>query len=112
MNSLRSLSLLLSTWLVHACATATGTYEPLGADHPASPGAPEVAVHDPSAFLRADAPLPDAEAEATGAAAGAYVCPMHEHVSSDQPGDCPECGMQLVPREAAEQAHEEHDHGR
>lgn len=26
-----------------------------------------------------------------------YHCPMHPHVKSDQPGDCPICGMKLVP---------------
>ena len=25
-----------------------------------------------------------------------YVCPMHHEVRSDQPGDCPKCGMHLV----------------
>jgi len=26
-----------------------------------------------------------------------YVCPMHPEVRSEQPGDCPKCGMHLVP---------------
>jgi Ni,Fe-hydrogenase III large subunit len=30
-----------------------------------------------------------------------YVCPMHPEVVSDEPGRCPKCGMDLVPREAA-----------
>ncbi|MGI9264737.1 MAG: efflux RND transporter periplasmic adaptor subunit, partial [Gammaproteobacteria bacterium] len=30
-----------------------------------------------------------------------YVCPMHPQVTSDEPGDCPICGMDLVKREAA-----------
>jgi membrane fusion protein, copper/silver efflux system len=25
-----------------------------------------------------------------------YACPMHPHVTSDHPGSCPICGMQLV----------------
>lgn len=25
-----------------------------------------------------------------------YSCPMHPEVLSDQPGDCPKCGMKLV----------------
>lgn len=27
-----------------------------------------------------------------------YVCPMHSEVSSDKPGKCPKCGMDLVPK--------------
>ncbi len=25
-----------------------------------------------------------------------YTCPMHPEVTSDQPGECPKCGMALV----------------
>ena len=25
-----------------------------------------------------------------------YTCPMHPEVKSDQPGNCPKCGMKLV----------------
>jgi hypothetical protein len=27
-----------------------------------------------------------------------YTCPMHHDVVSSQPGDCPKCGMALVPK--------------
>lgn len=39
----------------------------------------------------------------TAGAAGAYTCPMHPDVRSDQPGKCPQCGMALVgaPKETA-----------
>lgn len=26
-----------------------------------------------------------------------YTCPMHPEVISDTPGDCPKCGMKMVP---------------
>jgi len=30
-------------------------------------------------------------------AAVVYTCPMHPEVKSNQPGKCPQCGMDLVP---------------
>jgi hypothetical protein len=43
---------------------------------------------------------PQAQVEPTmppaGAVVAAYVCPMHPAVTSDAPGKCPECGMDLV----------------
>jgi RND family efflux transporter MFP subunit len=29
-----------------------------------------------------------------------YICPMHPQITSDRPGQCPICGMNLVPKEA------------
>jgi len=41
-----------------------------------------------------------------------YTCPMHPDYISDQPGDCPICGMTLVPVEGAEkEAGHEHAGG-
>lgn len=41
-----------------------------------------------------------------------YVCPMHPDVISDEPGSCPKCGMDLVPREATGSAEQDPDgHG-
>ncbi len=37
-----------------------------------------------------------------------YTCPMHPEVVSDGPGNCPKCGMTLVPREAATSPHVGH----
>jgi len=33
-----------------------------------------------------------------------YTCPMHPEVTSDRPGECPTCGMDLVPAEELEPA--------
>jgi len=41
------------------------------------------------------------KAEETTAAA-TYTCPMHADVKSDKPGECPQCGMDLVPMEEME----------
>lgn len=32
-----------------------------------------------------------------GSEAKLYTCPMHPTYTSDKPGDCPICGMKLVP---------------
>lgn len=34
--------------------------------------------------------------EATSAAGVVYTCPMHPEVTSNKPGKCPKCGMNLV----------------
>jgi hypothetical protein len=111
----RSRSLTFSIpFLLSACATAGGTFAPLGPEHPASVDAPEVAIADPSAVLRAReaafAPEPAPTAAPVEHAQGYFVCPMHPEVASDQPGRCPKCGMKLVARE--EEQHEEQEHDR
>lgn len=41
-----------------------------------------------------------------------YTCTMHPEVIQDEPGTCPKCGMELVPRETRqERGQEGHDHG-
>lgn len=37
-----------------------------------------------------------------------YHCPMHPNYTSDKPGDCPICGMKLVPIEGADAGKPEH----
>jgi len=43
-----------------------------------------------------------------------YTCSMHPNVVQDQPGDCPICGMDLVPMKntqaSAQESHEGHEH--
>ncbi len=81
------------------CA-ARPSAEPLAADHPASPAAPEAAYAPPPEL---DAPGPAAAQAAAPAAAPAasrpmaevYTCPMHPQARSDKPGECPFCGMTL-----------------
>jgi hypothetical protein len=114
MTTPNSLSLSIAACLLPACASASGSFAPLGPDHPANAQATEVPIQDPSAFLRAEegaAPPgmePAPAAESGEAATGAYVCPMHPKISSNEAGRCLECGMKLVPREK----NEEHPHGR
>ncbi len=44
-----------------------------------------------------------------------YTCPMHPEIRQAQPGDCPECGMHLVPEgttqaESRDKTHAQHAH--
>ncbi|MFZ6012914.1 MAG: copper-translocating P-type ATPase [Bacteroidota bacterium] len=39
-----------------------------------------------------------------------YTCPMHPEVVKDAPGQCPKCGMNLVPVKPAKKAEPKHDH--
>ena len=49
-------------------------------------------VSNPAAYAQGAPPV------AAGAATGAkYTCPMHPEIVRDTPGDCPLCGMALVP---------------
>jgi membrane fusion protein, copper/silver efflux system len=40
-----------------------------------------------------------------------YMCPMHPKYTSDRPGDCPSCGMRLVPAEVQNKAPSNNDPG-
>jgi len=41
----------------------------------------------------------DKKAEQDCEQSSKYTCPMHPEVQSDEPGDCPKCGMKLVKSE-------------
>jgi FtsP/CotA-like multicopper oxidase with cupredoxin domain len=53
-----------------------------------------------------------AEMDIGGAEGGPYACPMHPEVVSDEPGNCPKCGMKLLPEAIAKAGGgEHHRHG-
>lgn len=46
--------------------------------------------------------------EATEGTGKTYTCPMHPDIQQDQPGHCPECGMNLVPAKKKMEMADEH----
>jgi len=113
----RPLIALFSPLLAVACASVPppATRSPQNPAHPEAAEAatpplspvlmretePEVKVPsppaspDPQAMHQGHAPA-QAGAGAASQIQGAYTCPMHSKVESDQPGTCPICGMTLV----------------
>lgn len=78
---------------------ASGELAPLPATHPASAQAEEAPLTAssqpvPSSVTFAHGSAPS---DTPAAATQAYVCPMHAEVTSQAPGECPKCGMKLVP---------------
>ena len=39
-----------------------------------------------------------------------YTCPMHPQIARNEPGNCPLCGMTLVPKNGTEEKHNGHSH--
>jgi Heavy metal binding domain len=61
--------------------------------------------HDVGKMSGMSEPLEE-KTEQTKPAAKIYTCPMHPQVRSDKPGNCADCGMDLVPKK--EGGHEAH----
>lgn len=114
-------------WGLFCCVLLAGcaSIEPPepGANHPASPeAASAVETQRPSVLAVDENNLPQAPPEMrhgdmmhhghegmepermgggssqTDRKATAYTCPMHPDVMAAQPGKCPKCGMDLVPK--------------
>ena len=70
----------------------------LACGEPDRPTTEVVPIEPAAAAAPAEAPPAAVPAEATTT----WICPMCAGVESDQPGDCPKCGMALVqPEDAA-----------
>ena len=81
-----SLSALMA--LTVGCASSELT---VSRSHPGHPGAPTAKLE------RSDALSPHYGESAS--AVSAYTCPMHPEISQKDPGNCPICGMKLVPKQ-------------
>ena len=85
---------------------------------------PEVVTHEPGPCPKCGMPLELRSAAADGGSvavihavhqaakptgqAAEYTCPMHPEVVRTEPGNCPKCGMTLVPRVLADASSNEH----
>lgn len=116
---LRVLSAVAGAFLVAACASAPSVPPALDPSNPEAAQSPPVRTESvldaPSivqlpATAKADPPAAHAEhgaepARDSGVSGDTvYVCPMHPEVRSDKPGQCPKCGMNLVPEKKRKKA--------
>jgi hypothetical protein len=85
------------TWLALSACAAAPPLPPIDHSHPASRDAPEAPL-PPVRNAFSDLGSDMAPTHASHASHGAWVCPMHEDVTSDAPGRCPRCHMELVKR--------------
>ena len=103
---MKTLLISIAVALIAAGGCAQQPREPApGPDHPANPRAATAPAPKLSATLNErDVPPVDATAQPPVAseekAGEAYTCPHHPKVIEPTPGDCPFCGMALVPTES------------
>jgi Cu+-exporting ATPase len=74
--------------------------------HPAAPAPPPAALasgFDPFAAYSKDTAPAEPSDPATGGVAVVYTCPMHPEIVRNAPGNCPICGMKLVPKKPSQE---------
>ncbi len=65
------------------------------------PGCKDKFAQDPEKYLQKQAEKAESAAKCPMAGKAAYACPMHKDVTSDKPGKCPKCGMDMAKPEMA-----------
>jgi hypothetical protein len=98
----RSITVMSILGFAGSCAS---TELSVPSTHPGSPGAPagEVAFASPlqgnlGAVESSSGPPQAAPQQHPHEHATTYTCPMHPEIIRDKPGNCPICGMKLVPK--------------
>lgn len=101
-------ALAMVALLTSACASA----ELPSGDHEAANASATVAALDLGSGVLSSSFSPDTLAtssDPTGApAASVYTCMHHPEVVSSTKGQCPKCGMDLVPKQPAHSGHGAH----
>lgn len=81
--------------------SSISTIRPSANHDPSNPHAPEAATPAAKAELMVEEEISapgTTSAEPAAHEHAVYTCPMHASVQNDRPGDCPICGMTLVPK--------------
>jgi hypothetical protein len=105
---------VFALWLVAACAQSG---ERASTRAPASAQAEEAPARPIATSLASD-PLEEQgssehDHHSHQADSTIYTCPMHPEIQQAGPGECPKCGMKLVPKASSQPATEpahEHQH--
>lgn len=104
-----------AVWLAAACAACAQGGERAQARSAASNQAEESPTRPIATSLASDPLQEQGTAEPAhqhqhGAVDSTqHICPMHPEVQQAGPGECPKCGMKLVPNTTSQPAHE-HQH--
>ncbi len=106
-SRLSSLALVAITLGGAACASRAAEVHATAADPGIAAGRPTPRMSALADDFDSAKLAPDAQ---PAAAATVYACPMHPEVTSDKPGKCSKCGMDLEPKPGSSENEHGHDH--
>lgn len=87
---------IFSMVLLMGCASQMSQQPPSASD-PANPSAPETPFSPPPNRFQTEAPVTVEKPSTEPTAPTIYTCPMHPEITQSSQGECPTCGMKLVP---------------